>query len=551
VDPTPELPVEEPAESPPGPPAASRLKPIVPYLVLPLIFLLVAFAFSQIIGPFFYAYNYDPDYVYLFNGLNIATGQSPEHIDHPGTPLQLLLGLGIRLANLGVPAPKTAANVLANAETYLTIANLGILAAYAAVMVWVGVAVTRKTGSAVAGWLVQATPFLLGDSFLLFLRVNPEPLLLLLSLALTPLLIDDTGCDWPGGWSRRILLGFLVATGICIKITFLPVLIVVLLAERGTLNRIWHLGLVGIWSLLWTIPIWNKFGRLFGWIWGLAAKEGPYARGPVGLIGAKSFLSGLATLVLANKLFFVCLTAGVATLMVIRFQNHSNGSQRWLYARLLKCLVLGGLLQFVISAKNPQSRYLAPAMGLIGLNWAVMALALEPVSWLVNGGRKRLLLRVGTALAVIIVLAQQSMLYASTADNAAGRGEISKLTGEQRQGARIFYYGASSPVNALTFGNYFAGSQYLRIVEKLVQSGTCQSCLYNNWTGDFYSLRGRVLLKQIVEAGGPVLLQGDVLSDGEKRLLPQGTRIRELRRFKDERVYEIGLDDKVPAGAQK
>lgn len=536
---------ENPAGDPPEPLGRAQLKLITPFLVLPLAFLLAAFLFSRIVGPFYFAYNYDPDYVYLLNGLNLAILQSPEHTDHPGTPLQLLLGLGIRLVNAGIPAPETAANVIAHAEDYLSVANLLIVLAYAAVLVWAGLAVARRTGSRAAGWMIQATPFFLGDGFLMLLRVNPEPMLLMASLALAPFLADGRPAT-SGAWSRRLLLSLLVATGLCLKVTFLPVLVVVLWLEQGWRNRLWLAGLIVVWSLLWTIPIWSKYARLFGWYWGLAARQGPYGLGPTGLISFQSYLSGLATLVWANKIYSMSLLAGFGTLLLIRSRNVHNRGEPIPHVRLLACLLAGGLLQFLISAKNPQSRYLAPSLGLMGLNWAVVVLLLVRVDWLGTPARRIQVFRSIAGLTALMVLIQLTTLYRRMVRNEEGRSGMSRVTSEQQQGARIFYYGASSPVNALTFSTYFAGQQYYRIVEKLIRSGTCETYVYNNFTGDFYSLRGRASLDRMLAAGGPVLLQGDVLSEPEQKLLPPDVELRVVRQFEDERIYEIRR--KTPAG---
>src|SRR6478735_6347588 len=37
--------------------------------------------------------DYDPAYQYLFNGAALMKGYGPSHTDHPGTPVQLLIGL--------------------------------------------------------------------------------------------------------------------------------------------------------------------------------------------------------------------------------------------------------------------------------------------------------------------------------------------------------------------------------------------------------------------------------------------------------------------------
>ena len=38
-------------------------------------------------------YGYDPAYPYLFNGMGLMRGFAPQHVDHPGTPLQMMTGI--------------------------------------------------------------------------------------------------------------------------------------------------------------------------------------------------------------------------------------------------------------------------------------------------------------------------------------------------------------------------------------------------------------------------------------------------------------------------
>jgi hypothetical protein len=386
---------------------------------------------------------------------------------------------------------------------------------------------------------VQATPLLLGVNFMTLLRANPEPVLLLVSLALTPLVIPQEESNPSAALRRRLLLSFFVATGVCCKITFLPVFLIVLLLERGWVNRLKLVGLVILWSALWTIPIWNKYGRVFNWIWGLAAKEGPYAMGPSGFASMSSMASGLWILIRANPVFISSLAAGSIVLLLFRRRTEADRNAVASWTRLLACLVAGGVVQLLISTKNPQSRYLIPSMGLLGLTWASIGILISRTEWAVRIRNRPVAVRMSGALAALVILVGLGDLYRDAVRNAEGRRTMSQVTGEQREGARIFYYGASSPVNALTFATFFSGQQYYRIVEMLVQSGTCRSYLYNNRSGAFYSLRGRVSLEEVMKGGGPVLLQGDVLSDIELRVLPPHVGLRELRRFADERVYEI------------
>lgn len=70
----------------------SGLKGVVQYLWLGAVSLLLAalwWPLHTAMGPHYLGKNADPDYVYLFNSLNLALGSAPQHTDHPGTPLQL------------------------------------------------------------------------------------------------------------------------------------------------------------------------------------------------------------------------------------------------------------------------------------------------------------------------------------------------------------------------------------------------------------------------------------------------------------------------------
>lgn len=519
---------------------ASRLgalRQVAPFLPLPLVFLLMASAFARVVGPFYLSYNYDPDYAYLFNGLNLAILQSPEHIDHPGTPLQLALALLIRLANLGSSAPETAVNVLAHAESYLGTASLLFVLLYAVAMAWVGVAVSNHMNNRWAGWVVQCTPFVLEGNFLLFLRVNPEPLLLLLSLLLLPFLLRLAAITETPRRRPLFLISFLVATGVCLKVTFLPVLLVVLALLPAMKARVWFAILVVGWCALWTLPIWSKYGALLRWFWSLVARRGWYGLGDSGMVDLELVLPWFLRLLWASKFFVLSILASTLVVALGLMDGATRKASR-AQLRLLAILTAGQLLQIAMSIKNPQSRYLAPMMGLVASNWALVV----GIAW-----RKTALLPVLRRRGLFVALAVAALvsvsvgfvgLYRDAAMNSTMKTELSEMTTGLRTGVRVYHYGASSPVYALAFGNAYSGSQYSRIIERLVKSPSLETYFFQG-NGEFYSFRGKISIGDVLQNNVPNLFHGDRFSEAIQSLMPPGTQLVELRRFQEETVYEL------------
>src|SRR5262245_45496798 len=58
--------------------------------LVPIAGLIVSILLVSSHGPYYYGANFDPDYCYLLNSLNLLTFHEPAHIDHPGTTVQIL-----------------------------------------------------------------------------------------------------------------------------------------------------------------------------------------------------------------------------------------------------------------------------------------------------------------------------------------------------------------------------------------------------------------------------------------------------------------------------
>ena len=81
-------------------------------LVLPGCFMVAAFWVRAQGGPAWLWFNLDPDYYYLLDALNVLNLTTPGHVYHPGTTVDWLGALILKVAYLGAGAENIITAVL-------------------------------------------------------------------------------------------------------------------------------------------------------------------------------------------------------------------------------------------------------------------------------------------------------------------------------------------------------------------------------------------------------------------------------------------------------
>jgi hypothetical protein len=122
---------------------------------LPLVAFFVYATWLKPISPF-YA-NYDPEFQYLLNSLEVFKGSPYGYVDHPGTPLEVV-GSGIYAASYPLLGMDPAAFIryhLQNPGLFLTTAHAFVLLANIA-CIWYFIRVVRSTGSRADALLAAA-----------------------------------------------------------------------------------------------------------------------------------------------------------------------------------------------------------------------------------------------------------------------------------------------------------------------------------------------------------------------------------------------------------
>ncbi len=445
------------------------LKKSWPLIVAPALFLFFHTVFSEARGPFHLAVNYDPDYAYLFNGLNLVSGIAPEHIDHPGTTLQLFAAAYIKLVNLSSSSHAAAVSVVHHSESYLRALNAVLMIGYSIALFLFGALVWRKTGNLTSALVLQSAPFLAADDFIETVRFRPEALLLIVVLIIAALLYIHVWREEKESVGAICLLSFLAATGAVTKLNFLPLALLPLFCLRTWKSRAGFIAGLCIFAGLWLLPLRSHSKIFTNWVVGLVTHQEHYGLGEPGLFSAR-FPTFLAHVMIARPLFLLTIVLSLAALGYGWLRRRGKSSPQEI--RLLKSLsglVLVEAMTCVMVSKYGYPRYLFPAMILCSLNAAVLVTLIRqwhnPTFTLsrVNA----LCLTVGILISCLsgVKLHQVHVQLAQSRDDHTAMAAA--LDKDFADKTVVYSYGCSSLYPALWFGNAYCGRRYGPIITNM------------------------------------------------------------------------------------
>jgi hypothetical protein len=310
----------------------------------------------------------DPDYGYLFNSLLLIDGQSPWHIDHPGTPIQLIGALVMKLRYLFTgTAPDLAADFFAHPIEYHQATMLTLFGIFLLCQWQAGFRLLRMGIPPVLAVTAALLPLTYFDLLDYFDHVSPECLLGGTAILLAPYLLlassaenaDKQKIPW-----RAVAAGALLALLCTLKATSIPLLLCLFLlpGRRAILGGaasfvFFYLGI--------TAPIWTEFPRMLGWYQSLMAGQGMYGQG-----GGSLSLTQLTYNF--HWLFGGGQWNGIvpAFLLFLPLMAWPSTFRRW-------PVLLAAAVLFALILKHPGTRYVLPFITLFSL--ALLRTARAPV----------------------------------------------------------------------------------------------------------------------------------------------------------------------------
>lgn len=312
-----------------------------------LLFYLIYWSSSDL--RFAFAYG-DPDYGYLFNSLMILDAASPWHIDHPGTPVQLLgaLLMLVHYAVAGTEASLRSDFFLHSAQYHRTMLTAAFFV-FAASQWFCGWRLLRSRVAPLSALAAQASPFFFYNSLVYLVHWSPETWISSFSLLLIPML-------WGG---HAVASGLLIGLILSLKIYALP-LVLLIFALRGP--RQWLVA--SAWAAFAfvniTAVIWPRYQQFLGWLLRLASHEGNYGTGAMGSPSLGTWIFNATRLYEPELVGLLVVLAVAIPLLVI------YGRKREAPRLGPEFLATIGLLALALR-HNPVPRYLIPLVPALGL----------------------------------------------------------------------------------------------------------------------------------------------------------------------------------------
>lgn len=343
----------------------------------------------------------DPAYQYLFAAVDILQGHAPAHTDHPGTPLQSLIALTILavwavsrltgMTNLGV-----FESVLASPERYMAAVSVILLLLGAVAAYFLGRRVLQATGSRIAGVSCQLTALMFAIVSPYIVYPTPEAALLCVSVTLMGMLAPAMlGHQGSASVRDAIFAGVLCGLGVAVKVTFVPVVAMLLVLRSVRLIAIALVAMIVAW-FVGVLPILSRLPAMFSWFRNVMTHSGLHGLGEKAAFDWAQYLQSADAVTRMYPLLYgvavvvaVVLGIGVVRTVLTRKPGLASRGEaatgqavdsRDFFTPAALLIALAG--QTIMVAKHPGPTYMIPILpvAVLGATWCLFAQRLVPLS---------------------------------------------------------------------------------------------------------------------------------------------------------------------------
>lgn len=322
----------------------------------------------------------DPNYIYLFNGLNLAAHGGPiGHYDNPGTPVIIYSAVIMRITYLFRSTDDDfTSDVLKNPNFYTSIIVWTLVVMNCLLLFVIGFFILRMTKEIIYSLLFQTIPFFSKFVFIWsFQNLSPEPVLLgtiivFVILFLRKYYFNISFGDYSLEYAENkkiildrfiILFAIIVGFSLATKINTIPLVLLPLLFIPGFKNKYAFLIITFSSFILFTLPIFRLYRIMFDWYLNIIRHTDLYGTGSRGFVDAgllyEHFLLTLKDEPIILSVLAISLIIIVLQIVRKKFDSH--------FKILVKLLIVQMAYLFMV-LKNFHLHYFIPLLPTLAVN---------------------------------------------------------------------------------------------------------------------------------------------------------------------------------------
>ncbi|HXP52747.1 MAG TPA: hypothetical protein VN922_22535 [Bacteroidia bacterium] len=318
------------------------------FAILPLLYISLAVLFLTGIKQF-YIGNFDPEYAYLLNGTNIASGHfRVGNIEHPGTPIDCFAAIVIFIKHLFSTNTVLYQDVLLHPESYLLACSISLTILLALATFWAGVYIYRSSGNIILALLFQASPLFYCDTLKMAICLNTESGITIFGILFAAYLyaatVGNNKQEQTPTNRNVIVFGLFTALLVTTKIYCVPIILLVFFVLEKTLQRVIYISATGAFSAILLFPLYNQLRNWAGWIKSLIIHSGSYGQGKNGFLDPSVYFTNITDILSYNILFTLVFIIVVVAFLIVLIQKLKKKSSTSIYTSSII-----GIIGFFIS----------------------------------------------------------------------------------------------------------------------------------------------------------------------------------------------------------
>jgi hypothetical protein len=450
----------------------------------------------------------DPEYAYLYNSLNLAQPKwEVGHTDHPGTSLQTLGAIVIRIKyTFRTTTNDLVSDVLKNPESYIDSIIYTTIIINSLLLLILGITVLRFTNNIFAALFLQLSPF---SSSLIYTSLNrlfPETLVASIIIIFISLVVVFIHQKETGKKRQNLFIyafAILSGLGMATKINYFPITIIPLFLFYNYKERLKYILFSIAAFFLFFIPAINQFNNFRKWIERIVTHTGNYGSGNSGFININAFIEHIKLIFKENSFLLIATIVSIICLIICIIKHKKTESKSNKHINLLIGLTSAILLQTIMVAKHYSPYYMFSSLF---ISFFIIFVCIEIISPLVKE-KYRTVSKVIMFLVVGYLVIRPNYYEAISAYSMRSKllperlKTVNFLETTCKNDIKIIvpdYYGCSAKEYALFFGRIFSGktgNEYTNTLNNCYP----ETYILTTWDKKLYGWEGEYNLCQLMD----------------------------------------------------